>query len=208
MSDGRVTLVAGSTGSGKTLWVREQAASAPRLLVWDALGEWNRELRIKSVSLRELSGLIRDELRDGAGGKFRASFTGPITRENFCAFCGLAWVWLRIVPGVLVVEELADVTSPGKAPAAWGDIVRKGRHFGADIFAITQRPAESDKTALGNAAAVHCGLLAFPSDRRYLANVLDVTEPQLAALKPRDWIERDMRTRALSRGTVKIPRKT
>ncbi len=207
MTDGRVVLVAGSTGSGKTLWTRQQTATATRLLVWDSLGEWSRELRIERVNLRELARSIRAEVQEGAAGKYRAAFTGPVTRENFAAFCQLAWVWLRLAPSVLVIEELADVTSPGKAPPAWGEIVRKSRHFGASVYAITQRPAESDKTVIGNAAALHVGPLAFPSDRKYLANCLDVAESDITKLKPREWLERDMRTRELRRGVVQIPKR-
>jgi len=204
-TDGRVVAVVGSTGSGKTLWTRSQVANDARLLAWDPLGEWARELRLQTVTLPELVGLVRRDLERPAE-RFRYAYSGNTHRESFAAFCAAAWVWLRIAPGTLVVEELADVTQPGKAPPSWGDIVRKGRHFGARVYAITQRPAESDKTVMGNAAAIHCGLLAFPNDRKYLANCLDVPEAEIAALRPRQWIEKDFRTHELRRGTVQIPK--
>lgn len=203
MTDGRAVLVTGATGSGKTVWTRQQVKACRRLLVWDALGEWSRLGLVLPVDgLGLLRGIIHQQL-DGKRAPARVGYTGPGSVKHFEAFCRLAWVWLRIAPGALVVEELADVTTPGRAPAAWGEIVRKGRHYQAQVYAITQRPAESDKTILSNAAAVHCGMMAYPRDRAYMAEVLDVPQREVAALGPLQWIERDMRTRELRRGKVR-----
>jgi hypothetical protein len=197
--DGRAVLVAGSTGSGKTAWTMRQVERAPRLLVWDALGEWARAQRVQFAAMT-LSCLGQEIKR--ASKHQSIAYCGPVSREHFAVFCKLAWLWLRMGQGTLVVEELADVTTPGKAPQAWGEICRKGRHVGAAVYAITQRPAESDKTIVGNAAAIHTGLMAFPRDRAYMAECLDVPAAEVAALQPLQWIERDMRTRKLTRGRV------
>ena len=203
MPDGRAVLVAGFTGSGKSAWVIRQVRGAPRLLVWDSMGEWCRRELVRPVpTLRELAALIRADLR-APGARFRYGYTGAVTRAGFDGFCRLAWVWLRWRPGAtLVVEELADVTSPGKAPPAWGEIVRKGRHVGAQVYALTQRPAESDKTIVSNAAAIHSGFMGFPDDRAYMARCLDVRLRDIERLRPLDWLERDMRTRELRRGRL------
>ena len=203
-TDGRAVLVAGSTGSGKSAWVMQQVRLKPRLLVWDSLGEWSNKGRVSSApSLPVLAEVIRKDICGRTNGRFAVGYTGLASREHFAVFCKLAWVWLRSRSGgALVVEELADVTSPAKAPPSWGEICRKGRHFEAEVYAITQRPAESDKTIIGNAAAIHTGLMAFPRDRAYMAECLDVPVAELAALKPLQWVERDMRTRELRRGAV------
>jgi hypothetical protein len=175
---------------------------APRLLVWDSVGEWTRGRVVTPVpGLLELHAAITPCLAKGGG--FRYGYTGPATRAHFETFCRLAWVWMRSAPdSVLVVEELADVTSPGKAPAAWGEIVRKHRHVQGRVYALTQRPAESDKTIVGNAAVIHGGFMAFAEDRAYMARCLDVPLAEVTALRRLDWIERDMRTGALTRGTL------
>jgi len=184
----------------------QQCGHAPRLLVWDTMGEWSQKLRLTRVrSIAELHKLIIADLRAPAS-SFRVGYCGPITKEHFEAFCKLAWVWLRAAIGTLVVEELSDVTSPGKAPPAWGDIVRKHGHTGAHVYALTQRPAESDKTIIGNAAVIHGGLQSFESDRRYMARCLDVPVAQVAQLAQLQFIERDMRTRELRTGTVNFGR--
>ncbi len=173
---------------------------AAEVLVWDTVGEWSR--KYGCAPLRTLSNVHMFVAPDAGG---RGAYCGPISREHFDTFCKLAWVWMRMRAGrVLVVEELADVTSPGKAPAAWGEIVRKGRHMGGSIYALTQRPAESDKTIAGNADVIHTGRLSFPKDRKSLAEYLDVPESEVTALPSLAWIERDMRTRELRKGTLKF----
>lgn len=194
-------LVAGSAGSGKTSWTMQQLERCERLLVWDSAGEWSRHGCLPVVTLAELGERVRSDVRREM--VWRAAYSGPTSRAHFHTWCSLAWVWLRAHPrGVLVVEELADVTAPGKAPPAWGEIVRKHRHTQGAVYALTQRPAESDKTILGNATVIHCGRLNMARDRAYMAAVLDVPEEHVTALEDLQFIERNMRTRLLTVGRV------
>lgn len=216
MRDGEAILVAGSRGSGKTAWTLQRVPQGAntRLLVWDVVGEWSKKGRCVPVAtLRELQQLVIADAKRPA--RFKVGYVGPIEETIrtgntvrrvplFPIFCRLAWVWMRVKPGTLVVEELADVTSPGKAPAEWGEIVRKGRHTGCTVIALTQRPAESDKTIAGNADLIHTGRLSFPRDRASLAEYLDVPVAEITALPSLAWIERDMRTRELKRGVLRF----
>lgn len=179
---------------------------AERLLVFDSVGEFSRSRRVAPVrTLEALGELVLADVR--APGAFRYGYVGPVSREHFDTFCRLAWVWLRSRAGTLVVEELADVTSPGKAPAAWGAIVRKCRHINrAHVFALTQRPAESDKTIVGNAAVVHAGFFNFPEDCDYMGKILRVPAEELAALPEFHYLERDMRARVTTRGVTRLTR--
>lgn len=205
VEDGRGVVVTGASGSGKTAWTMQQVRSAKRLLVWDSTGGWSRDGEVTpTLSIQAIGAIVREDI--GKGRPMRIGYIGPVTKEHFAAFCRLAWVWLRIAPrSVLVVEELADVTTPAKAPAEWGAITRKARQFGSDWFAITQRPAESDKTGIGNCAMVHAGRMNLEADEVYMARVLRVPAAQVAALQDLDYIERDMRgARALRTGRVKF----
>jgi hypothetical protein len=202
-SDGIAILVAGSRGSGKSGWTIQQTAGADRLLVWDSVGEWSRAGLVQpAASLTQLHAVL--DFADP--GPFRIGYTGPITDEHFEVFCRLAMPWMKAAPGTLVVEELADVTSPGKAPAGWGELIRKGRHYGGSIYGLTQRPAESDKTLAGNADIIHTGRLSFPRDRKTMAEYLDVPVSKITALPSLHWIERDMRTRQLRTGVLTFSR--
>lgn len=178
----------------------QQIPRTAELVVWDTVGEWSRRRMVTPArTLRELHAAIVSNT------PIRVGYTGLISRANFEVFCKLAWVWMRCKRGrVLVIEELADVTSPAKAPDAWGEIVRKGRHEGGSLYALTQRPAESDKTIAGNADVIHTGRLSFPRDRKSLAEYLDVPEADVTALPSLHYIERDMRTRELRKGVLKF----
>ena len=194
--DGRIVYVVGFTGSGKTTWTRQQVRGARRLLIWDGKEEWGERDRCRVVtSAVELRAAV---MNPKAG---RISYRVPVSRETFDVFCRLAWVWIRYGVGTLVIEELADVTTAGKAPVAWGEIVRKSRGYGAEVYALTQRPQEVDKTVQGNASLYHCGMMADAVDAAYVARRLLNCDPALvAAMPPMHWIERDVRTRELRQG--------
>jgi len=199
--DGIAILVAGSRGSGKSGWTIQETEVEPRLLVWDSVGEWSRAGLVRPApTLEQLHALIVADLAQPT--PMRAGYTGRISDVHFEAFCRLSMVWMKAAPGAVVIEELADVTSPGKAPPAWGELVRKGRHYGGSIYALTQRPAESDKTIAGNADIIHTGRLSFPRDRKTMAEYLDVPVQRITALPSLHYIERDMRTRALATGVL------
>jgi hypothetical protein len=216
--DGEAIFVVGSRGAGKTEWVMQQTHSATRLLVWDSLQQWSKRGLVQPVwTIDQLKEAVVADMRHP--GRFRIGYAGPIsitlrgkdptkaTRVSlFDPFCRIAWAWLRRRKGSsLVIEELADVTQPGKAPDAWGEIVRKSRHeAGSRVFALTQRPAESDKTIAGNCDVLHCGRLSNPNDRKSLATYLDVPVSDVGSLQSLQWIERDMRTHRLARGMVKF----
>ena len=213
MRDGAAYFVVGSRGAGKTAWTRRRVAGVRRLLVWDAVKEWSRDRLVAPVySLEELARLAIADIRAGRSSDFRVGYVGPLfalDRQGrrvsyFPTFCAIAWPWMRRRPSTLIVEELADVTNPGKAPAGWGEIVREGRHSGSDLYALTQRPAESDKTIAGNADVIHCGRLSFPRDRRSMSEYLDVPIAEITRLASLEWIERDMRTRRLTRGRLRF----
>jgi hypothetical protein len=200
--DGLAVLVAGSRGSGKSGWTRQQCEGARRLLVWDSVHEWSRDRLVTPV--RTLTHLHELVVADVASpGEFRVGYTGPVNAKTFHTFCKLAFVWMKAAPdGNLVIEELADVTSPAKAPEGWGEIVRKGRHYGGRIYGLTQRPAESDKTIAGNADVIHTGRLSFPRDRKAMSEYLDVPVQRITSLESLHWIERDMRDRSLTLGVL------
>jgi hypothetical protein len=216
MNDGRVILVAGFTGSGKSAWVIQRCHKATKLLVWDSDQEWSKRGLVEpAYTMDALKQRIIDNIR--RPGRLRLGYAGPmkltLARAGgrplevplFPVFCRLAWVWIRSGPGkTLVVEELADVTHTGKAPADWGEIVRKSRKHGADVYGLAQRPAEIDKTIVSNAAEIHSGFLGFPDDRIYVAKCLGVSVREVETLKPLDYLHRNLRTQQLTRGRVQF----
>lgn len=199
--DGVLCYVTGSMGSGKTSWVKRQVKKARRVLVWDGKGiDWGESDRFRVVTTpHELRALLFERTAQ------RVSYRVPVSRANFAVFCRLAWVWGRYMPGVLIIDEIADVTTTGKAPLEWGEIARKVRAFGTDVYVTTQRPQECDKTAQGNATLYHAGRMSDADDQKYVARRLlgGVDVRLVAALLPLQWIERDVRTLRITTGTLR-----
>ncbi len=187
-SDGRLIFVCGSSRSGKSHWTARQIARARRLLLWDAKHDPRDYAGVPVVT--GVAALAR-RLADHATAPLRLRYQARDLRE-FGAWAELALMWGKAAPAVVVAEELADVTSPGKAPAPWGALCRTGLGFGITIYAITQRPAESDKTALGNASVIHCHAMTRTKDRAYMADEMGIDRRLLDELKPGQWIEREI----------------
>lgn len=200
VSDGTITAIVGSSGSGKTAWLKRQIATATRLLVWDIEEQYSDNMQAV-YSKAELLEAIK---QPAARISYRA---GDLKEFDFWAKCAFAFVQLGADLGqmtAIVAEELADVTSPAKAPNGWGMLIRRGRKYGANIYGITQRPAESDKTLFGNCHVLHCCYVKRANDRVYMANELDIQPGDIAGL---DWgkleyLNKDMRTGKLVKGRL------
>ncbi|MBT3041991.1 MAG: hypothetical protein KME67_03945 [Candidatus Thiodiazotropha sp. (ex Codakia orbicularis)] len=175
-----IIVVCGGSGSGKSAWVKRQIARARRLLVWDVNDEYQG---VRITTRRDLLAAVRGNKTK----PFKIRYVPQaVTPEEFSFWCEVAFVAGNLTA---VAEETADVTSPSKAPPGWGKVVRRGRHQRLIVYGITQRPAESDKTIIGNKTLIHCCMLKRAQDRAYMAKEMDVSVEEVANLKPLEWIE-------------------
>ncbi|MEZ2296474.1 hypothetical protein [Variovorax sp. RCC_210] len=201
-------LYCGATGSGKGVSLREymRGLRPARLLVWDPLGEYGDLVAVTTSNLGDVA-------RQAKGKAFKvAYYPGPDARtydEKFAIFCRIAFAAGRLV---MLVEELADVTSPTHAPMAWRQCTKKGRHAGLQIVAATQRPADIDKHFLGGCTYIRCFTQRFPADRKAMAGAMSVPVADIEGLHTIEqgnvtvlnWIERDFRTGKTTRGSKKM----
>lgn len=175
-----IIVVCGGSGSGKSAWVKRQIKRARRLLVWDVNDEYEG---VRVTSRRELLSAVRGNKTKS----FNIRYVPPVvTSEEFSFWCEVAFVAGNLIA---VAEETADVTSPSKAPPGWGKVVRRGRHQRLTVYGITQRPAESDKTIIGNATLIHCCMLKRAEDRKYMAREMGIEFGEVDSLQPLEWIE-------------------
>lgn len=176
---GVIVAIVGSSQSGKTAYTKNKIAKAKRVLTWDIEGQY------PGTVIRTKKALVA-HIKKVAGGNAVISYQAK-NLNDFDFFCRVAYAWGLLgeqagVSTVIVAEETADVTNPGKAPQGWGVLLRRGKKRGISIYAITQRLSESDKTAIGNADYVHACRLVLSNDRKAVANVLDVPLEQVKAL--------------------------
>lgn len=181
-----IIVVCGSTGSGKSEGIKKRIANEKCVLVFDVKNEYGSLPGFKrATSPSEFLSLAR------AGG--RVAYPAP--SEQFEFFCRVAWARGDCL---VIAEELASVTSPGKACGPWHLILSQGRGFGIRTIGITQRPAEIDKTIIGNASVIRCHQLTRLKDRKAVAAELDVPLAQLSNLPEFGYVERDMKRRTVT----------
>ena len=189
MSEGRLTVVTGQSRWGKSYFVNQQIKKCPRVLVYDPKGkpdEWPGLYKVKSIH-----SMIAAMKKTGKGpGRYRLI---DEQLQHFDHFCRAALVWSKqFGPCVIIADELAEVTSPSKAPKGWGTVCRTVLGFGSDVYAVTQRPAESDKTCFGNASEFVCFGMARKRDREYMAAEMDIDVRFLSSLQKYECIRREV----------------
>lgn len=178
----KIIYVTGSSGSGKSSFIKQEIKTAPRLIVFDPDDEYGDIAGIKAVtSGKQLAELIQQHKTSPL--KVRLVLGG---QKAFELCSALAFAWTNCV---YVAEEIADVTRVGKAPIMWGQVLRRGRKRAVEIYAVTQRPSEADKTALTQATIVRTGLLGREADRKALAGDMDIPTELIKRLTPLDFIE-------------------
>lgn len=179
----RHAMVIGASGSGKSSWIKrcETVRSASRLLIWDP----DEEYTIPHAKTLQQARAVAS--RAGFG-PLRLGVTLQPTRDAFEWFCRLAFSLCHAAaPLVVIVEELADVAGSGKASPAWGELVRKGRKYGAILVAASQRPQEIDKTIFSQVENHWCGRLRTDADRRYMSQTIGVPVEDLQTLGPCEY---------------------
>ncbi len=192
-----MTQVTGASRSGKSADSIQRTREHPRLVVWDPDGDWasDRNGPGKCRLIQDPKELLTALFEDARSGPARIAFQVDTSAKMFDWFCRAAWSWgllgeLDDKRTTIVVDELSDVTSPGKAPFAWGRIVKRGLKHGISVIGITQRPTESDKTLVGNTQIIRCFRMQRAADREYMAREMNgPTFQEISDLKNLEYFE-------------------
>lgn len=205
-SDNQAAFVAviGSTGSGKSHFVKQALATKPpRLMIWDAMREYGHAGKVINGKTADLVA----QLQRAGSGRFSLVYqpdksTEARMREQFAVFCRAALATRNVM---LVVEELALVTKAGYSPPGWLEVVTGGRHYGLVVVGTSQRPALLDKTFFSNCTMIRVGKLTSAGDKKTLADAIDVPVDRLRDLKPREWIVKNLVTGEVTFEGMKSP---
>lgn len=202
--DAQIWAVLGASGTGKGVWTKGKLAELQpaRLVVFDFMNEYGDFAR----RIETLDALRRAMLKAGDG-PLRVRYVPrgsgeKALRREFEAICELVYAWGHCV---FVPEELANVTTPGWAPAAWRKMTTSGRHQAVHIIGTTQTPALVDKTFLGNCTLIHCCALREHAHRVAVARAMDIEPERIASLVKLQWIEKDYSTGEITEGWVTPP---
>lgn len=199
--DGRLHVIGGASRSGKTAWTRKATAKARRAFAWDPEAQWCDLPGWKKATTR--AQLL--EFTQRKGPQRVAYVAGGKLQEEFDFFAGCAFYAGRYVePLTVVAEELADVTTPSKAPGNWGILLRRGLKRGISIYAISQRWSEADKTAVGNASDFVIFRQSSGDDVRYLARKTGLEVADIAGLQPLEFVHLDALSGKKQRSRLKF----
>lgn len=199
--DGRLYVIAGASRSGKTAWTRKQTARARRVFAWDPEAQWCDLRGFRKVTTR--AQLLA--AAQAAGPQRVAYVAGGKLGDEFDFFAACAYYAGRYVgPLDVIAEELADVTTPSKAPGNWGILLRRGLKRGISIWCISQRWSEADKTAVGNASDFVIFRQSSGDDVRYLARKTRIAEEEINGLVPLQFVKMDALTGNIERGKLKF----
>ncbi|HEY0955920.1 MAG TPA: hypothetical protein VGE36_14245 [Roseateles sp.] len=203
-ADGRLFVIAGATRSGKTAWTARQVKGARRVWAWDPEAQWCELPGWRKVTTRPE--LLAAAQRPGAqrvayvaGGSLQAEF-------DYWAQCVMYAG--RYVEGLeAIAEELADVTTPAKAPGNWGILVRRGLKRGITLRCISQRWSEADKTAFGNASDYVVFRQSSGDDAAYLSRKTRIELAEVNGLVPLQFVHMDALTGQIQRGKLTFPKR-
>lgn len=185
-----IVAVLGASGSGKSAYIKGEIRRRrpARSIIYDPEGEYLAfGRRVESLAA------VHSVLIQAAGGKpFKLVFAphaDPAKAiKQYDMLCRMAFFAGDVL---FVAEELADVTTPQRAPVGWSMVSRRGRKRGVEVIGASQRPANIDKNFLANCSRVRSGRLLYEADARAVGAVLGVDWRELLALPPLHYFERE-----------------
>ena len=205
MRTAEIIAAMGAPGSGKSAWVRRHFLQADRTAIWD----FKREYHDVAHVVDTLAGLIEHLKKPRFKVAFRPSLNRQLIVRQFDMFCRAVYAAGNCT---MLVEELAFVTSPMKAPEAWRLATLTGRTYtlpnGQEshlcIVGTSQRPASVDKDFFGNCTLIHAGRCGTERDARTMGDQLGVPWGDMIALPDLAFVEKNRLSGATTRGMLQI----
>lgn len=199
----RVIAIMGSTGSGKTSYLRQVLAKRKRrrTIVWSPKEDIDGYAALFGGAVVTTAGEALALLKAAGKGPvhivFKPRLVRAVDEAQFDAVCKMAMLARNIT---FIVDELHTVTRPSWAPDGWRKLVMMGRGYGTEVFGLSQRPASVDKDFFGNLSTMHARRMAYAEDAKVVARALSVKPEEVQALTGYQWIERDIQTGKTTRG--------
>ncbi|CAK1845868.1 hypothetical protein CWN94_11660 [Vibrio splendidus] len=190
--------VIGASGSGKSYYVKRIVERFKRVIIWDPDGEYGDISGIVTASTT--SNLIEAIEGGDAVVRFVPRSMDTKILEKCFEFVSLAAFCYGNC--LFVAEEIADVTTPSKALNGWGTVLRRGRKRGVTVIAVSQRPAEADKTVFTQARIIRTGRLDGEGDIQRVASNMRIPSDLVGQLGKLEFFELDRNSGQLKAGKM------
>ena len=174
--------------SGKSVAIDEATKKAKRGIFWDPDQDYKCDQRFTSKAE-----FARYLVANGGNKNLSAALSlNEITPKSFDFFCQCVWLVLDGKKEThVIMEELSDVSTAAVLPNFAGQIIRKGRKYGAVVHAATQRPQDISKTVFTQCKRKWVGY-QDSYDHEYLAKNIGVDVEEIAGIKPLEFIMKDV----------------
>jgi len=173
--DGKIYMVYGRRGSGKSYMVKKMMRGYPRIIAFDPVAEYGKLRGWKTAhSLEELHKLIIANWKKG----FKISF--PVAIHHQQALHDLSvYVW-ELQEGarqkIMIVAEELDKGFPSKQMKdslyGFGQLIMQGRHRGVEIIGVTQRPKKVNADIRSNLEAAYFFRVRDEVDIKFIRDIV------------------------------------
>lgn len=164
-----VISVMGGKGSGKSTLVKEIVDEAPRVIVFDTMGEYNSR-RDKPIESHE--GALSELGRIQHESRFRVVLRLVDDEQALSAMRVAYDVGKPGKPTLIVVEETSFYCSPNHLPPELARFVRYGRHQSLDQIYVSRRPAEIHRDLTAQSDIIVSFRQHEPNDIAYLIRAM------------------------------------
>ena len=180
----------GASGSGKSAYVKQQIKGRKRLIVFDPLEEYAALCKTSCKTVDE----VRKAMRADWHG-FTISFVPPAGQEpralsSLCKLILAAQQPYKTTgkgAGVTLVVEEMNLSFPvhggaDKAPG-FAEVCSRGRHYGVEVFGVSQRIAEVSTRFRGNCTETVVLRQQGPRDLNAASEAIGGMKSEIAGLQ-------------------------
>lgn len=166
------TFIAGRTGSGKTVLVRNYLAGYDNVICLDTKGTtiWPEVDQAELTLARSWNELMRAKTPKVI---YRPAWEemNPETYHEF-----FKWIYLRMNTIVWVDEAMSVTPNPSVIPEYYKAILTRGRERETAVWSLTQRPTGIHQIIISESSHIFSFDLNMPQDREKIAKVTGAPE--------------------------------
>ncbi len=200
----------GASGSGKSSYVKQKLVTLRRLVIFDPLDEYSS---LRNVTRCTTAQQVLVAMRKNWTG-YRIAYVPPAGKETRALsqlsklIIQAQEVYKTTGKGqgmTLVVEEMNtcfSVNCSMKEASGFAEICSRGRHYGVEVYGLSQRIAEVNTRFRGNCTQSVVLRQQGPRDIQAAVDVLSGHKSQVMTLKNLDYLHEKQGT--ITAGTIKF----